>query len=56
MRVDTIKYEINFINSAYPEKEFKFPFDKQHWKDQEIYVYVTMGEKGSCISVLSVVG
>ena len=56
MRVDTIKYEITFINSANPKKEFKFPFEKKHWKDQEIYAYVTMENKGSCISVLSVVG
>ena len=56
MRVDTIKYEITFINSANPKKEFKFPFEKKHWKDQEIYAYVTMENKGDCISVLSVVG
>ena len=56
MRVDTIKYEITFINSANPKKEFKFPFEKKHWKDQEIYAYVSMGYKGDCISVLSVVG
>ena len=56
MRVDTIKYEITFINSANPKKEFKIPLEKKHWKDQEIYVYVSMGYKGDCISVLSVVG
>ena len=56
MRVDTIKYEITFINSANPKKEFKFPFEKKPWKDQEIYAYVTMYDKGDCVSVLSVVG
>ena len=56
MRVDTIKYEITFINSAYQKKDFRFPLEKTHWKDQEIYVYVTMKNKGDCISVLSVIG
>ena len=42
MRVDTIKYQITFINSSRPSVEFRWPLNGQHWKDKEIYVYVTM--------------
>ena len=42
MRVDTIKYQITFINSSNPNKEFKNQLEAPHWKNKEIYVYVAM--------------
>ena len=52
MRVDTIKYQITFINSSSPKKEFTYALEKQHWKSKEIYVYVTMYSKGDSVSIL----
>ena len=52
MIVDTFNYQIKFINSAKPTKEFKYKLEKQHWKDKKLYVYVTMIYKGDCVSIM----
>ena len=49
MKVDTIKYEITFINTSKSNDAYTYPLNQQLWKSKDLYVYVTMHDKGQSL-------
>ena len=49
MKVDTIKYEITFIHTSKSNDAYTYPLNQQLWKSKDLYVYVSMYEKGDSL-------
>ena len=49
MKVDTVKYEITFIHTSKSNVAYTYPLNQQHWKSKDLYVYVSMYDKGDSL-------